>query len=213
MRGPTFAVGTELGRYTVLRRLAKWLPFLFLFSRVTGPKVLENKTREQIYLHIQERPGAYYRSIQRDLGLAQGTLSHHLYTLEREKLITRQRQGLKLRFFPTSLGAIKTRAISPWQLRVMETVRANPGISQSDLARILGLSRQALHYHIEQLRRASLIGMTLSGRESHLAVDPAAWSRVGRCGQCGTPYEADARGGQLRCSVCSALITSARAAT
>jgi predicted transcriptional regulator len=195
-----------------LRRLLTWAPFVALFSRVSGPAVLNNKTRELIYLHIQERPGAYYRSIQRDLGLAQGTLTHHLYTLERENLIQRQRHGLRLRFFPTSLGAIRTRPLSPWQLKVMEVVRSNPGISQSDLARILGLTRQALHYHIDQLRRLALIGVTLAGRETNLAVGPEAWSRVGRCQQCATPYLADQRASQLRCGVCSAQIT-ARSAT
>jgi predicted transcriptional regulator len=174
---------------------------------VTGPAVLSNKTREQIYLHIQEKPGSYYRAILRDLDLAHGTLSHHLYRLERERLIRRQRHGLRLRFFPTSTGVPKSRPVSPWQMRVLETVRGQPQISQSELARILGLTRQALHYHIDQLRRSSLIGVTAMGRETHLAVDPNAWARLGRCPYCGHPFEAssvlDAR---IRCPVCNAEI-------
>lgn len=194
-----------------MRRLVRWAPLFFLFSRINGPAVLNNKTREQIYLHIQARPGAYFRSIKRELSLNDGTLTHHLYTLERENLIRRHREGLRLRFFPSTMGAIRTRALNPWQLRVLEAVRAKPGITQTELATQLGISRQAAHYHVDNLRRGSLLGVALVGRETRLAVSEDVWKRIGRCASCTTPYEADPRATQLRCSVCSNLLPASPA--
>lgn len=211
MRRPFFVVGTEVGRYALLRRLLRFAPIAFLFSRITGPAVLNNKTREQIYLHIQNRPGAYFRSMKRELQLNDGTLTHHLHKLERENLIRRQREGLRLRFFATSIGSLGTRALNTWQSRLLDLVHAKPGISQTEVAQHLGMSRQALHYHVDLLRQAALIGVALVGRETRLAISDEVWKRVGKCNACGTGFVADPRAGQLRCPVCSAEILSRNA--
>lgn len=184
----------------------RWAPTLFLFSRITGPAVLNHKTREQIYQLIQQRPGTYYRSIRQELDLNHGTLTHHLMRLERENLIRSHRDGLRVRFFPTSIGAIRTKALTSQQIRILESVRARPGMTQTELALSLGMSRQAMHYHVDALRRASLIGVSPAGRETRLAVPDDIWARIGRCPRCSMPFAADPHARQLRCAVCAAEI-------
>jgi predicted transcriptional regulator len=206
VRRPFFVVATDVGRLAVVRRLMRWAPTLFLFSRITGPAVLNHKTRDQIYQLIQQRPGMYYRSILKELSLKHGTLTHHLMRLERENLVRSHRDGLRVRFFPTSIGAIRTKSLTSQQIQILEAVRARPGMTQTELAMSLGMSRQAMHYHIDALRRASLIGVALAGRETRLAVPDDIWARIGRCPRCSTPFAAEPRAGQLRCAVCAADI-------
>ena len=45
-------------------------------------------TREKIKQHIEQNPGAYFRKLLRDLGLASGQLQHHLHRLVRSGDIT-----------------------------------------------------------------------------------------------------------------------------
>ena len=70
----------------------------------------------------------------------------------------------------------------------------------------MGMSRQAMHYHVDALRRASLIGIAVTGRETRLAVPDDIWARIGRCPRCSTSFAAEPRAGQLRCAVCAAEI-------
>jgi DNA-binding MarR family transcriptional regulator len=159
-----------------------------------GPAVLQHATRDRIYAHIRENPGVHYRGLLKQLDLPNGTLVHHLHTLERERLVRRARHGLHLRFFPSGMPPPPAPAPTPWavpagamppaggqvsvagfapsekQVAVLEHVRAHPGCSQVEVAEALGMSRQALHYHVRALVSHGLLDVSTQGRLSRLQI-------------------------------------------
>ena len=49
---------------------------------------------------------------------------------------------------------------------VLDEIRAHPGRAQAEVAQALGLSRQALHYHVKKLEQSGLVVKVTRGRET-----------------------------------------------
>jgi predicted transcriptional regulator len=181
-----------------------------MYTRMSGPAVLEQATRERIYGHIQAKPGVHYRSLLRDLAMANGTLAHHLRALERERLIRLERRGLKLRFYPAGLPPAEAapdpeaEPLLPKQAALLEFVRANPGTSQARVATALGVSRQALHYHVHGLAERGLLAIEHHGRSTRLSLAQGTGARLRRCMACGEGSLAPAGAGMVTCPHCRA---------
>jgi predicted transcriptional regulator len=171
----SFAIGTEFGRYKLFSMLAP------LYYRVTGDKVLEHKLRSKIYMHIRANPGDHYRSIMTKLKIKNGTLVHHLSRLEQEELIRSERDGYFKRFYPVSMRIPKSEVgmyypegiptynigehqVSEIQLKIIETMRKYPGLTQKDIANKVNESRRVVNYHIKLLGQHDLIRVVKSGR-------------------------------------------------
>lgn len=63
-------------------------------------------------------------------------------------------------------------ALSALELRILHDVAANPGTPQAAVAARLGLSRQALHYHVKKLASSGLLVKTPQGRVTECRVGP-----------------------------------------
>jgi DNA-binding MarR family transcriptional regulator len=146
-----FFLGGEAARLAVLL-----LPFLAL-SRIKREKVLDHFVRGQIYGYVIKAPGTNYSEIKRELKLANGVLSHHLFTLEREGFIKSLREGTYRRYFPRE-AAVSERGqiLSKLQKAILDVVRGSPGISQAAVAGKLGTRRQRISYN---MRRLAMVGL------------------------------------------------------
>jgi len=145
--------GTEIGKYKFLTMLA--VP---LYSRIKKEKTLDNYIRGQIHGYILAKPGCHYNQIKQTLGLNNGTLAYHLRKLEREEFIKAERDGMYKRFYPMGLKIPKkTLKLSAMQKRILEVITMNPGISQKEVAKEVGISAPAVIYHIGVLAGAKLV--------------------------------------------------------
>jgi predicted transcriptional regulator len=181
-----FVAASEAGRYALIGKLGSFA----LYTRMAGPRVLEHATREKIFGHIRSKPGVHYRSLLREMDVSNGTLVHHLRTLEREKLIRRQRQRLRVQFYaagaePRPPALPLAELLTPSQATLLEYVLAHPGCTQSDVARALEVSRQAVHQQVKDLRQRGWILATEHGRATRLRGSESPVLRVRRCGVCG----------------------------
>lgn len=57
--------------------------------------------------------------------------------------------------------------LRPQEVRVLRDLLQHPGTAQSAIAQRLGLSRQALHYHVKKLEARGLLTKVTKGRETH----------------------------------------------
>ena len=57
--------------------------------------------------------------------------------------------------------------LRPQEVRVLRDLLQHPGTPQSAIAQRLGLSRQALHYHVKKLEARGLLTKITKGRETH----------------------------------------------
>jgi predicted transcriptional regulator len=91
-----------------------------------------------------------------------GTAVYHLEVLEREHLIKSERDGINRRFFPWGMKLDQDQFFpSEQQWRVINVIleRAGNGVqvTQADLTRLMGTSKQALNYHVKRLMRAGVV--------------------------------------------------------
>jgi len=164
-----FIVGlnSEAGRFAFLKLLV--VP---LYSKLSRDNALANETREQIYDYVQTHPGDHFRSIMSNLKLTNGTVAHHLTTLEKLEYIKSERDGSLRRFYPKGQNFTESIIeINGLQGRIMEIITDNPGISQKEVAAVLEISAPTLNYHIKALRGARLIHLKRAGKRSMCYVD------------------------------------------
>jgi predicted transcriptional regulator len=70
-----------------------------LFTRLTKEQALEHPRRKQIFDYIRDHPGANFREVARNTGIAAGTVRHHLNVLERSGQVVEHNHGSTVRLF------------------------------------------------------------------------------------------------------------------
>jgi DNA-binding MarR family transcriptional regulator len=157
---------TENGRYKLLLLFALLLP---MYSRIQKEDVLDQFVRGQIYGFIKTNPGVHYNQILRKVGVKNGTLSYHLGVLEKTELIQSRREGLKYRvFYPTGMNFPKSERfrLTDFQIRIIESLKRRPGMTQKELAWLLGQKPQTINYNIKVLDQAGLVSVVRKGRKT-----------------------------------------------
>lgn len=159
-------VFTESGRYRLLVLFTLLLPF---YSRIQKEDVLDQFVRGQIYGFIKTNPGVHYNQILRKVGVKNGTLSYHLGVLEKTELIQSRREGLKYRvFYPTGMNFPKSERfrLTDFQIQIIDSLKKHPGLTQKELARLLGQKPQTINYNIKVLDQAGLVSVEKKGRKT-----------------------------------------------
>jgi predicted transcriptional regulator len=140
-----------------------------LYTRIQKEDVLDQFVRGQIYGFIKTNPGAHYNQILRKVGVKNGTLSYHLGILEKTELIQSRREGLKYRaFYPTGINFPKAERfrLTGLQIQIIDSIRSQPGLTQKEIAGLLGRKPQTINYNIKVLDQAGLISVVKAGRKT-----------------------------------------------
>jgi DNA-binding MarR family transcriptional regulator len=150
---------TEAGSYALLKLIV--VP---LYSRIRKDDVLDHFVRGQIYGYIMSHPGEHYNGIKQALKVNNGTLSHHLRTLEMQGYLKSQRDGTYKRFYPTGTKLPRRKGIqlSDLQMEIVDAIRQIPGLTQKDIAMREGITQQSVSYNLKLLER---IGVLKSERD------------------------------------------------
>jgi predicted transcriptional regulator len=135
-----------------------------MYSKLNSSDILCNSPRSDIYSLIDANPGITLGAITRELNLKNGTANHHLYILEREGFIKSQKTGKFRRFYKMGYQPSGYNEI---QDQILNTVRDNPGITQSGLARELNHSRQLINYHMNDLVDNRIVKLEKRGNRSN----------------------------------------------
>lgn len=144
---------TEFGKF---KFFALFIP---LYTRIKKEEVLEHFTRGEIFGYILANPGEHLNAIKRALDINNGRLVYHLTKLEKTGYIFSKIDRSYKRFYPTKVKLPKRNIneLTRIQKDIVDVVDRNPGISQSDIASNLDISRQLVNYHIKILRDAGCI--------------------------------------------------------
>lgn len=134
-------------------------------------------SRRLLYDVIRDLPGCSFRQLQRESGLGNGTVDHHLAALLRLGLVERRRLQNTVRYFDTEtdFGADwRARALlRNGQVReVLEIVASRPWGSQTDIVRQAeeaGHSRTATQRRLAHMAEAGLVAIRTVGRRKHYA--------------------------------------------
>ncbi len=162
-----FASWTEVGRHALLGL------FFPLYTRLKREEVLDHFVRGQVFGMIKARPGSNFTAIRNRLDLSNGSLSHHLRTLEVAGFVRSERDGLYKRFFPTDASQAREGQgihLSDLQRRLLDRIRRTPAAPQRDLAREVGVTQQCVSYNLRFLDREGLIRRVREGRRTRYDV-------------------------------------------
>ena len=98
--------------------------------------------------------------------MANGTLVYHLDILKKENLIRAVSEGRYKRFYPIESYELDKSKIyehegeqmlTELQKKIIEKIGEEPEISQVEVARSLGVSRQLINYHITKLVKVGVL--------------------------------------------------------
>ena len=114
---------------------------------------LENQVRKMICAHIVEYPGVSFSTLKRFHDLNDGTLRYHLTYLERAEKITSKLEAGKLHYYPYAKPVIHSKStntnlrsheLTPHQELILNAIKQNPGINQTELIAKTSLKRHIL---------------------------------------------------------------------
>lgn len=162
-------VATAAALVAAVRRREAWrialAAFLVpLYSRLEKPGVLAHPERARILAAVGEKPGIHFRGLQRALDLRTGALVHHLRVLERHRLVTVRPEGHLRRYFLVGAARENTPLLRGIRADLVELLAATPGLTQRDAAARLGVTKQAVHYHVKVLSAQGIVTQAPDGR-------------------------------------------------
>lgn len=163
------------------------------YAREKRDEVLDQQTRNAIYLLIRENEGLHFRKICRLLDKKMGVVQYHVSVLEKNGLIRSIRDGRYKCFFATDKE--KESEIAPDQRNAVhdslrETIitslrRKTPQVLITHLARekvashqvlstVACVSPQAITFHTQRLQSFGIIEAQKEGRQKFYSLSPAA---------------------------------------
>ncbi|MFQ5883468.1 MAG: NosD domain-containing protein [Thermoplasmata archaeon] len=154
---------SEVGKFALLSLIVP------LYMKLRKGRLLDHYERGRVFQYIQLNPGEHYNQIKRDLGLANGSLVHHLTILEKGEKIKSRRDGRFRRFYtmgtqiPVTNGGILTEV----QKRIVDAVKDVPGMTQKEMATLLGVHQSSINYQMRRLEERGLIRVERKGRKIH----------------------------------------------
>jgi predicted transcriptional regulator len=118
-------------------------------------------------------PGDYYNSIQKTLGIPNGTFAYHLHVLEKEGYIRSARYGTRKCFFPADMRIPEQETtLKAGQRLIIEKILERPGISQKEIAESLGVSSATVSYHVKGLLESGVVKTERSGMRLRYYINP-----------------------------------------
>lgn len=138
-------------------------------TRIRRDEVLDSPTREAVYEAVREEPGLCVRDVCDRVDVAWGTAVYHLEVLEENRMVVSSRHGRHRRFFENGATPEGDRDVlamlqNDTTAEVLETIRSEPGLPQKEVAEAVGLSPQALAWHLDRLAEADLLEKERDGR-------------------------------------------------
>ncbi len=159
-------------RHAVIRALAKLasIPMAAgLFSRIQGDKVLDHPVRAAVKDFVAANPGATMQEVRSAVGVAWGTVVHHLRRLELEEHVVSQRDGNHRRFFIRNTMSRSQRkdlaTLAAENARNLAlAVALRPGQRQKDLCSAVGVSNPVASKYLKRLEENGLVRSATQSR-------------------------------------------------
>lgn len=128
----------------------------------SGPYPANLSTRGEIMAFILTNPGVYMREVSEDLGLPMGTVQYHTWMLAKNGEVEECRTGKYRRFFGAGkYTEMERKVISLLRQgtagKIVTLLSEEQPLTHMKLAELLGLSSQALTWHMKRLESMGMI--------------------------------------------------------
>jgi predicted transcriptional regulator len=124
-------------------------------------KILEVDIRRDIYDLVRKNAGSHFREIERKSGLTVGTVSYHLNFLKKHNLITEEKEGKNVRYFPKEFKAKNKKLMTFLRQKstrnILLQILINKKCSHDDITKNISLSPSTVSWHVKKLLENNLI--------------------------------------------------------
>lgn len=158
---------------TGIIEVVKVAVLMALFTPLISKKTRNDELNKgRILGFVEGNAGIHFSALRDGLQLANGVTAHHLQMLEAQNKIISWRDGKLRRYAAAHLSNEQRAAVAHpvigTRLAILETLSqaGQLGLSNTQIAEELQLSRQLLSYHLKSLSEESFIEKTLSKRRS-----------------------------------------------
>lgn len=165
------ATGAATGLLYLAWRAVKaggMLALVPLATHLKASELLDDPHRKAIYTLIQSEPGIATKDIADRLGLAWGTVTHHLLKLEKARFVVSQKFGKYRRYFINGSGIEQKEQVAVLKVArtgdVVTYVRANPGASQKEVSHGMGVSSSTVLWHVKRLMKVGVLDKVRDGK-------------------------------------------------
>ena len=134
---------------------------------------LEQNSRSNIYNVIKENQGIHLREICRKLDKKMGVIQYHIHVLEKANLIDSMKEGRYRRFFIHNENGVDTKIVMCFLQRessrkILEYLLFNEEkTSHGELADFLGISSQAITWHMKKLDEKGVVSFEKCGKQKY----------------------------------------------
>ena len=164
-------VGAVLGLNESLR-VSFLTPFVILWARLSRSDILDNKKRGMVVGYLAANPAANFAAIRADLNMAMGTLTYHLWVLEKEGEIKSWRDGRLRRYAPRGHRVAEMQPrLTDIELVLLQRIRGTSGLTQKELAKDVGVSQPAVSYHISRMAALGFLLVEKRGRRKRYSAN------------------------------------------
>jgi predicted transcriptional regulator len=105
-----------------------------------------------------------------NIGVGNGTLSHHLHMLEKMEMIKSRREGLRYRAFYITGAKFPEKEkyrLTELQNSILDLIKNKEGITQKEIASTLNQKQQTISYNIKMMQRSGIIDLKKEGRKTY----------------------------------------------
>jgi predicted transcriptional regulator len=157
--------------FEFLRR-SFWIPFAVMWARLSHGDILDHKKRGMVVGYLAANPAANFAAIRADLKMAMGTLTYHLWVLEKEGEIKSWRDGRFRRYAPHGHRVAEMQPrLTDIELLLLQRIRGTSGLTQKELAKDVGVSQPAVSYHINRMAALGVLRVERRGRGKRYMAD------------------------------------------
>ena len=141
----------------------------------TSRSPLDNTNRHRIYACIRDHPGIAPAEIARATGINRGTVHYHLSCLQDAGLVSILRRKGRAGYFrngdcnPTE-KAMYLHLNNDIRRQILALLLEKPGITQSEIADIMGIARSTAAWYLQKLAADELVESDRDGRTVHYAL-------------------------------------------
>jgi len=137
---------------------------VLLFSRLDEDRVAQHPRRAELLALVQAKPGVGAEEARAQLAIGRGAFDHHVRVLHLRRLLRRVQVQGKAFLYPGGTGRPVAPEATGLPLRLLETVRREPGLRQVDLAQRLRVPERTLRHHALWLARRGRLRLEADGR-------------------------------------------------
>lgn len=150
----------------------------YLGYRTVLQKIPENENRKKIHACIRKNPGISAPRIAEATGISRGAVAYHLSCLRSGGKIKSVHTGGYVGFFLAGTNSSPPEECTLLHMQnatekeILFLLLGKPGLSQSEIAEVVGISGPAVSWHMTRLGSDGIVQSSVAGRKTQYRLMP-----------------------------------------